>query len=189
MILYIAVSGEWQIKDVCWKGEPVCMACASATGSIFDAARALKWRLKDTSVWPHEFHEAEGAAAIVVDEQRDAPSDCNGGDSNSAVLSGDPPPLHTLASTLDHEPPETQHLPPLPRASASPILRKKGKCARASTTKCLFKMPQVLSSFTAAGGTSSCASLQVHARQRQPPHPQRASRFRRQSRSRAEQRA
>jgi hypothetical protein len=114
-------------------------------------------------VWPHEFHEAEGAAAIVVDEQRDTPSDCDRGDSNSAVLSGDPPPLHTLASSLDHEQPETQYLPPLPRASASPILRKKGECARTSTTKYLFKMQQVLSSITAAAGTLSCVSLQVHA--------------------------
>ena len=104
MIFYTAASGEWQIKDVCWKGEPVCIACASATGSIFDAARALKWRLKDTSVWPHEFHEAEGAAAMVVDEQRDAPSDCDGGDSNSALLPGDPPPSTPLQAPLSMSP-------------------------------------------------------------------------------------
>jgi hypothetical protein len=65
-------TGEWQVKDVCWKGEPVCIACASAKGNILDSADSLEWHQKEASVWPHVFVQVEGAVAAVVQQQCDA---------------------------------------------------------------------------------------------------------------------
>ena len=124
-------AGEWQIKDSCWKGEPVCIACASAseTGSIFAEAGSLKWRLKDASVWPPVFRDEPAAAAVVEhhfvsDTGTDDDSDA---DVAAAAASSDnnPPPLPL------EEPAQLDHgggvsLPPLARAQRAPVLRRAG---------------------------------------------------------------
>ncbi len=124
------VAGEWQIKDSCWKGEPVCIACATASGSIFAEAGRLKWRLKDASVWPPVFREEPAAAAVVEHTfvaDTDTVADCDADVAAAAVSSDNipgPPPL-TLEepAQLDHG---GVHLPPLARAQRAPAMRREG---------------------------------------------------------------
>lgn len=122
-------AGEWQIKDSCWKGEPVCIACASASSSVFAEAGSLNWRLKDASVWPPVFREEPTAAALlehnfVSDTNTDADSDAHVA---AATLSCDnpPPPLPPEEpAQLDND--GSVHFPPLPRAQRAPVLRRAG---------------------------------------------------------------
>jgi hypothetical protein len=134
--------GEWQIKDACWQGEPVCLACASATTSIFTAAGSLKWRLKDSSVWPPAFHEEPSATAVVVGnhcgaadegdedlDDRDAAAAAAAAAATAALCpSNDVPSDHRPSLSLSRTPKlDCSSLPPLPRACKAPVLRKKGE--------------------------------------------------------------
>jgi hypothetical protein len=129
---------------VCWKGEPVCIARASASDSIFAAAESLKWRLKDASVWPHEYREEPCATAVVVEETVDDDDDAAAAAAAAAADNDDDDDdrdfkdVHAATST-ESNPPSLLHghthhgehtllsrLPPLPRAQKAPVLRRTG---------------------------------------------------------------
>jgi hypothetical protein len=144
-------SDEWQIKDVCWLGEPVCLASANASASIFAVAGSLKWRLKDSSVWPHVFlHEPAATAAVAgVVPFAAADANCVNGETDTSVAActASATASHHKSDLTSNRPPSSLddapslQLPLLPRAGKAPVLHRKG-AGRCKTLSQFLSRPQ-----------------------------------------------